>query len=125
MGLDYSNVPWNGRIHADIPMVGVIMVQPMVKATMIMQEVLAQSHNLYEKGDHCVEIDLATLDRVRDFLVKQGLQYHYEAEDWKEYHMVKVTCVECGASKEEPESHDMHFLTDGLCPECDEKAGYP
>ena len=41
------------------------------------------------------------------------------------HNMVKVTCVECGASKEEPESHDMHFLTDGLCPDCDEKAGYP
>ena len=85
MGLDYSNVPWNGCIHADIPMVGVIMVQPYVEATIIMQAILAKSHNLYEEGDQCVEIDLETLDRVRDFLVKQGLQYDYEAEDWKEY----------------------------------------
>ena len=125
MGLDYSNVPWDGLIHADIPMERVIMVQPYVEATIIMQAILAKSHNLYEKGDQCVEIDLETLDRVRDFLVKHGLKYHYEAEDWKEYHMVKVTCVECGASKVEPETYDMHFLTDGLCPECDEKAGYP
>ena len=50
-----------------------------------MQAILAKSHNLYEKGDQCVEIDLEALDRVRDFLVKHGLQYHYEAEGWKMY----------------------------------------
>ena len=33
---------------------------------------------------------------------------------------VEVTCEECGASKIEPEFGDMHFLTDGLCDECDD-----
>ena len=83
MGLDHSNVPWDGLVYADVLVVGAIMGNKEA-VLRLLQLVLGHSHSLYEKGDHCVEIDLETLDRVRDFLVKQGLQYHYEAEDWKE-----------------------------------------
>ena len=124
MGLDHSNVPWDGLVYADVLVVGAIMGNKEA-VLRLLQLVLGHSHSLYEKGDHCVEIDLATLDKVRDFLVRYEWDYDYEAENWKEYHMVEVTCVKCGASKIEPQSHDMHFLVDGLCPDCDEKAGHP
>ena len=92
MGLDYSNVPWTGLVHANVLVVGVMTIPMYTKephewaeVLRLLQLVLTHSHNLHEKGDQCVEIDLMILDKVRDLLVQFEWDYDYEAEDWKEY----------------------------------------
>ena len=44
--------------------------------------------------------------------------------EWEAESVSVVTCEKCGASAVESEISDMHFLTDGLCPSCDDEEGW-
>ena len=84
MGLDYSNVPWDGLIHADIPMERVMMVRYTLAIDVLQHHIdyLVKRRwkgrlQEYEGTAEILAEDIANLNHAIDLLVATDLGEHW------------------------------------------------